>query len=733
MSGQDLWSTFPVERLGIPSIYMSDGPHGLRKVDPTVALGESVPATCFPTASAMASTWNADLIYKAGAAIGQECLRHDVQILLGPGVNIKRSPLGGRNFEYFSEDPLLAGILAASLILGLQSKGVGACVKHFAANNQEFERMIGNSILDERTLREIYLTAFEIVVKEAQPYAIMAAYNQVNGIWASESRRLLTQILRDEWGYEGIVISDWGAVNHPEKAIEAGLNLEMPDNPLSAPKIIKAVESGELAEEELDKMVSNLLDVIFKADANRQSKASFDIAEHHELSKEVAAESMVLLKNEDSLLPIQIDELSSIALIGNFAKHPRYQGAGSSRVNASRSESTFEALHELLPQHVQINYAEGYNNEADEVHMQLLSAAKEAAAKSDVAIVLVGLPDSFEAEGSDRSHMHLPKSHDSLVEEILNVQPNTVVVLINGSAVELPWADQCKAILESWLGGQASGAALAETLLGIRNPSGKLSETFPLKLEHNSSSLNFPGENRKVEYKERIYIGYRYYDTKKLPVMYPFGHGLSYTTFEYSNLAFSDQVVADDDTCRLSFFLKNTGNVRGKEVVQVYVSPPSAYVDRPDQKLAAFDKIELDPGATALVEFILEKRAFSYYDVDLEDWLIDSGSFEIRIGSSSRDIRLCKSLEIISEKAKPKKVYDRYSTVAELLEHPKGKAYVDKMMPLFGVDPDTVRAEDHDMRIILMSMPIVKRCNFSHGAYTEEMLDEFLKEVNAGE
>ncbi|MEL6254131.1 MAG: glycoside hydrolase family 3 C-terminal domain-containing protein [Bacteroidota bacterium] len=680
MSGQDLWSTFPVERLGIPSIYMSDGPHGLRKVDPTVALGASVAATCFPTASAMASTWNADLIYKAGVAIGQECLRHDVQILLGPGINIKRSPLGGRNFEYFSEDPLLAGILAASLILGLQSKGVGACVKHFAANNQEFERMIGNSMVDERTLREIYLTAFEIVVKEAQPYAIMAAYNQVNGIWASENRRLLTQILRDEWGYEGIVVSDWGAVNHPEKAVGAGLNLEMPDNPLSAPKIIQAVENGELAEEELDKMVSNLLDVVFKADSNRQTKASFDTEEHHELSKDVAAESMVLLKNEDNLLPIQLDKLSSIALIGNFAKHPRYQGAGSSRVNATLADNAFDALSDLLPENVQLTYAEGYNNEADEVHMQLLSTAKEAASKSDVAVVFVGLPDSFEAEGSDRSHMRLPKSHDSLVEEILKVQPNTVVVLINGSAVELPWADQCKAILESWLGGQASGSALAELLLGIRNPSGKLSETFPLKLEHNSSSLNFPGENRKVEYKERIYIGYRYYDTKKLPVMYPFGHGLSYTTFEYSNLAFSDQVVADDDTCRLSFFLKNTGEVRGKEVVQVYVSPPSAYVDRPDQKLAAFDKIELDPGATALVEFILEKRAFSYYDVDLEDWLIDSGSFEIRIGSSSRDIRLRKSLEIISEKAKPKKVYDRYSTVAELLEHPKGKSYVDIRM-----------------------------------------------------
>ncbi|MEM6799825.1 MAG: glycoside hydrolase family 3 C-terminal domain-containing protein, partial [Bacteroidota bacterium] len=688
MSGQDLWSTHPIERLGIPSIYMSDGPHGLRKVDPNVALGESVPATCFPTASAMASSWNTELLYRAGAAMGQECLRHNVQVLLGPGVNIKRSPLGGRNFEYFSEDPLLSGIMAASLIEGLQSKGIGACVKHFAANNQEFERMIGNSLVDERTLREIYLTAFEIVVKEARPYAIMAAYNQVNGTWASESKELLTHILREEWGYEGIVVSDWGAVNHPEKAVAAGLTLEMPDNPLSAPKIIEAVKDGRLAESDLDLMVENLLNIVFLADTHRQADASFNTEEHHELAKEVAAESMVLLKNERDFLPLKAEQLKSLALIGRFAKEPRFQGSGSSRVNASKVDTAFEAFQAALPKEVEIHYAEGYNQEADEVHMQIIKEAAKIASESEAAILFVGLPDEFEAEGSDRSHLQLPKSHTALIKEVLKLQPQTAVVLLNGSAVEMDtWAEDAAAILESWLGGQAAGSALCDIILGKINPSGKLSETFPLKLEHNSSFLNFPGENRKVEYKERIYVGYRFYDTKKLPVLFPFGHGLSYTSFEYSNLAFSDQVVADDDTCRLSFFLKNTGDVKGKEVVQVYVSPPSAYVDRPNQKLAAFDKIELDPGATALVEFILEKRAFSYYDVDLGDWLIDNGRFEIRIGSSSRDIRLCKSLEIVSEKAKPKKRFDQYSTIGEILEHPMGKAYVDEMVKLFGVDP----------------------------------------------
>lgn len=732
MSGQDIWSTHPIERLGIPSMYMSDGPHGLRKVDPDVALGASVKATCFPTASAMASSWNTDLMYKAGEAIAKECLSHKVNILLGPGINIKRSPLGGRNFEYFSEDPLLSGIMASSLIQGIQSQGIGACVKHFAANNQEFERMIGNSVLDERTFREIYLTAFEIVVKEARPYAIMAAYNQINGTWASENYRLLTEILREEWGYEGMVVSDWGAVNSPEKAVAGGLTLEMPDNPLSPAKLVKAVQDGELAEADLDKMVTNLLDIVFKTNTGLPESTSFDVEAHHEISKTVAAESIVLLKNEDEILPLHPKKLSSIAVIGKFAKQPRFQGSGSSRVNATRIDTAFDSLNKALPSKCKINYAEGYIEEGDEIHKQLLKKAADTASNSDLALVFVGLPDEFEAEGSDRQHMHIPKSHQALINEVSKVQKNLVIILINGSAIEMEnWADKGKAIVESWLTGQACGSALTDVLLGHTNPSGKLSETFPLKLEHNSSYLNFPGQDRKVEYREGVYVGYRYFDTKQFPVQFPFGHGLSYTSFEYSNLAFSDTVVEDQDTCRLSFFLKNTGKRPGKEVVQVYASPPASAVNRPEQKLVAFDKIELDPGATALVEFILEKRAFSYYDIERKDWIIDSGEFDIRIGSSSRDIRLRKGLNINSKKALRKKVYDRYSTIAEILEHPLGKAYVDKMVALFGVDPHKEREEDKDMRIILQSMPIVKRCNFSKGSYTEDMLEEFLKKVNA--
>lgn len=516
-SGLDFWNTKSIERLGIPSVMVTDGPHGLRKQQGDadhLGLNNSVPATCFPSAVGLASSWDRDLIFRVGEALGTECQVENVAVLLGPGNNIKRSPLNGRNFEYFSEDPFLASVMAASHVKGVQSQGVGTSLKHYAANNQEHRRMSVDAVIDERTLREIYLASFEGTVKQSQPWSVMCSYNQVNGEYASESYELLTKVLRDEWGFEGFVVSDWGAVNERVKALAAGLELEMPSSAgIGDAKIVAAVKSGELAMETLDLAVERMLAFIFKSVENRNPQAVFDADKHHQLAREVARESMVLLKNEGGILPLV--KSGRIAVIGEFAKQPRYQGGGSSHVNPSRMDDAFVELQAVAGDAASFLYAQGYELESDDINADLLREACDTAAKADAAVLFLGLPDRYESEGYDRSHLLLPASHKALIEAVAEVQSEIIVVLSNGAPVEMPWLHRAKAVLEGYLGGQAFGGAVADLLFGEVSPSGKLAETFPMKLSDNPSFLNFPGEGDTVEYKEGLFVGYRYYDKKK--------------------------------------------------------------------------------------------------------------------------------------------------------------------------------------------------------------------------
>jgi len=525
-SGLDSWHTKGLKRLEIPSVMMSDGPHGLRKQAKGSDHSESMPAICFPSGATLACSWDRKLIEKVGIALGEECQAEGVSIILGPSANIKRSPLCGRNFEYFSEDPYLSSQMAEHHIKGVQSQGVGASLKHFLANNQEHRRMSVDTIIDERTLREIYLASFEEAVKQAQPWTVMCSYNKVNGEYCSENKYLLTDILKDEWGHKGFVISDWGAVNERVKGLAAGLELEMPSSGgVGDKKIIKAVESGQLDEEVLNKAVERLLTVILKAENNKKENVSYDKDEHHQLAREVAGECIVLLKNEDNILPLKKN--GTIALVGAFAKTPRYQGGGSSHINPTKIDNAHNEMVKIAGNSVKIKYAQGYPLDSDEIDEILINEAKEAAKNTDIAVVFVGLPERYESEGYDRNHMDIPENHKKLIEAVAEVQKNTIVLLSNGAPMEMPWIGKVKGIVETYLGGQAVGGAIADVLFGITNPCGKLAETFPMKLSHNPSYINFPGEEDKVEYKEGLFVGYRYYDRKGIEPLFPFGHGLS--------------------------------------------------------------------------------------------------------------------------------------------------------------------------------------------------------------
>jgi beta-glucosidase len=595
LSGDGWWHTYPIDRLHIPALSISDGPHGLRKVEGG-GLPTSVPATCFPTASALASSWDTELMRRVGVALAEECQAHDVQILLGPGVNMKRSPLGGRNFEYFSEDPVLAGKMAAAYIQGVQSQGVGTSLKHYAANSQEFERMETNSNLDERTLHEIYLPAFEIAVKEAQPWSIMAAYNPVNRVFATENRLLLHDILRTRWGFEGFVVSDWGAVHDGVAGVNAGLSLEMPGSgDYLQKKIIEAVRTGRLSAGKVDEAVGRLLAVILKAKENQRFGVTFDVDGHHALVRQAASESQVLLKNEGRLLPLDIEQTKTIAVIGAFAKNPRYQGSGSSQVNPTRVSTSYEELLKLIGTEAVLRYAAGYDKDGATTADLIKEAARQAR-DAEVAIVFAGLPDSYESEGFDRASLEMPAGHNQLIEAVSAAQPNVAVVLMNGSAVTMPWANQVKAILEVWLGGQAGSGAIADALTGRSNPSGKLSETFPARLEDTPPYPDFPSRNREANYGEGIFIGYRHYDTRKIAPTFPFGFGLSYTTFAYLDLTASANAIKDTEGTIVEVKIKNTGPVAGKEVVQLYVHEQHPKAVRPEKELKAFIKVALEPG-----------------------------------------------------------------------------------------------------------------------------------------
>ena len=641
--GLSYWESQPIERLGIPAINLNDGPHGIRKKgDPgdtpkgEANLLKGVPAICFPTASATACSWDPDLMYRMGEALGEEALKEKVSVLLGPGTNIKRSPLCGRNFEYFSEDGLLAGEIAASFINGVQSKGVGTSLKHFAANNQETRRMTVNTVADERTLRETYLLPFEIAVKKAQPWTVMNSYNRLNGTYAAENKWLLTDVLRKDWGFKGIVVTDWGAENERVPGLVAGQELEMPTSSGEGTRlIVEAVKDGSLDEAVLDNAVDKLLDMILRAQAVR-GEHTYDSDAHHKLAREIASQCMVLMKNDNNLLPLKKD--AKVALIGEMARTPRYQGAGSSLINPIKLDSAYETMKEMG---INATFSAGYSlKKKCKNQAELLNEAVQNAKNADVAVVFVGLTDEYETEGNDRKHIDIPPVHNTLVEEVLKANPNTVVVLSGGASVKMPWANKVPAILNMFLTGQAGGSAVCDVMFGDVNPSGKLSETYPVALEDNSSFNYFPGTSVSVEYREGVYVGYKYYDTANKEVAFPFGFGLSYTTFEYSDIKVSADKIKDTDTVTVSFKVKNTGAVDGAEVAQLYVNDVESTIYRPVKELRGFKKVFLKAGEEKEVEITLDKRAFAYYNVNIGDWHVESGDFKILVGASSRDIKL---------------------------------------------------------------------------------------------
>lgn len=639
-SGRDFWHLKGLERLGIPSIMITDGPHGLRKQvgDPTqIGLADTVPATCFPTASALAATWNRELIYEVGQALAEECKAEGVSVILGPGANIKRSPLCGRNFEYFSEDPYLSGEIAKSHINGVQSLGIGTSLKHYAVNNQEYRRMTINAVVDQRALREIYLAGFEVAVTGAQPWTVMGAYNQVNGSYVCEHPVLLGKILQEEWGYRGLAITDWGAMNQRVEALEAGLALEMPGpSPENDAKIIAAVRDGRLDEVFLDQTVEKILALIFKAQEATTEGHTYDREAHHALARKAAGEGAVLLKNQDQILPLE-KELR-IALIGEMAREPRYQGAGSSLVNPSRLDNIHEEMVKIVGED-KISYAPGYRLKGLKVEPDLIEGAVAAAREADVVVICAGLPEKMEVEGLDRDHMCLPESHNRLIEAVAAEHDKVVVVLSNGSPLEMPWIDQIQAVLEGYLGGQAGAGAVADILFGVTNPSGKLAETFPLRLEDTPCHAYFPGGPRTVEYRESLYVGYRFYDSVEKEVLFPFGHGLSYTNFDYSDLKLPADQITESEKLVVSINVKNTGKLAGKEVVQLYVRPMNPSAFRPEKELKGFAKVDLQPGQEKQVQFELDRRAFAYFSTALGDWHVESGDYQILVGASSRDIR----------------------------------------------------------------------------------------------
>ncbi|MFW5885900.1 MAG: beta-glucosidase family protein [Halanaerobium sp.] len=732
-SGASRWRTHPVERLEIPEIMMADGPHGLRKEtksEESASLGKSIEAICFPTASALACSWDRDLMTKMGEALGEECQTEDVNIILGPGVNIKRSPLCGRNFEYFSEDPLLASELAANYVKGVQSMGVGTSLKHFAANNQEHRRLTVDAQIDERTLREIYLSAFEKVVKEAQPWTVMCAYNQVNGTHASENKYLLTDILKEEWGHEGFVVSDWGAVNYRDKGIEAGLELEMPTSYGDGKKaIIEAVEDGSLSEESLDRAAERMLKIIFKAVDSEREDLNYSKAEHHQLAREIAAESMVLLKNEDQILPLAKAE--KLGVVGSFAKKPRFQGGGSSNINPFQVDNAYAELKKYTDH--ELSYAEGYTVESDSNNQELIKEAKELAEKVDKLLVFAGLPDRYESEGYDRDSLEMPPNQNHLIEELAEVNKNIVVVLSNGSPVTMPWLKKVKGVVEAYLTGQAGGGAAADVLFGHVNPSGKLAETFPQKLSDNPSYLFFPGEKDKVEYREGIFVGYRYYDSKEIKPLFPFGYGLSYTDFEYSDLKIKKSEITDQETLNLSLRVKNTGEVYGKEIVQLYVSDPESTVIKAEKELKEFAKVELEPGQEKIVEFELDKRAFAYYNTEIDDWYVESGDYEILVGASSRDIRLKKTVKVESTVELPEE-YTINTNVGDLLADPEKEKVFNELLIEYLEGTDLMKMlggrKSEMMEAMLKYMPLRALVMFSEGAVNRADIEEIVDKLN---
>jgi beta-glucosidase len=734
-TGASPWTTTPIERLGLPEMTVSDGPHGVRRVaDVNALIATSLPATCFPTASCMASSWDVDLLHEMGQALGEECIALKVDVVLGPGVNMKRIALGGRNFEYYSEDPYLAGSLAASFIDGVQSKGVGTSLKHYAANSQEYQRLTISAEIDERTLREIYLTAFEISVKKAKPWTVMCAYNKINGVYGSENHKLLLDILKGEWGFEGLVVSDWGAVHDRVASLKGGLDLEMPGpKPLRTKAVVDAVLSGELEEAVLDESVRRILGIVYKA-AETAKGGTFDIPVHHALARRIAAEGLVLLKN-DGILPLNKPQY--ISVIGRAAKEAHFQGGGSSHINPILVDSPFKELQKLAG-NAELIYAEGYpiGNELDQ---GLIDEAVKNARSADVTLLYLALPESKESEGYDRIDLDLSPHQVALIKAVTAVQPKTVVILNNGAPVVMgEWIDGTAAVIEAWMMGQAGGGAIADVLYGRVNPSGRLAETFPIKLADTPAYINYPGGTGEVRYGEGLFIGYRYYDAKQVPVQFPFGYGLSYTTFAYSNPKVSAATIKDVDGLVISVDVTNTGSVTGKEVIQVYVHDRKSVLVRPPKELKAFTKIALQPGETRTVTLVLDSRAFAYYHPAYKQWITEDGVFDILIGASSADIRCTQTVTLQSTMKLPC-LLNRESTLRAWMEDPHGKQVLGplsrklttQIQAAFGED-ETSKAAGMDTLGFLMDMPLLNVLHFQENELKESpenIVDRLLAQV----
>lgn len=720
LDGANFWHTQPIRDRDVGSIMLTDGPHGLRKQvagGDHLGLGDSVPATCFPTAAGLACSWDVDLLHRLGAALGRECRAEGVSVLLGPGVNMKRTPLCGRNFEYFAEDPVLAGQLAGALVTGVQEQGVGTSIKHFAANNQETARMTISAEVDERTLREIYLPAFEHVVRTARPWTVMCSYNRINGVHAAENRWLLTEVLRDEWGFDGLVVSDWGAVDRRDAALRAGLDLEMPSSGgIGAHVVRSAVDAGTLAEQDVDRSALRLLELIARTRPALQEGGQADLAAHHELAREAAAGSAVLLKNEAGVLPLQRD--SEVAVLGELARTPRYQGAGSSQVVPSRLDDALGALRAELPG--RISFAPGYALEGG-ADPELIRAAVDAASRAEVAVLFLGLPAVAESEGYDRTDLELPAAQLELLHAVADVQDRIVVVLAGGSVVAVdPWQDRVRGLLHGWLPGQAGGTALADLLVGTREPSGRLAETMPVRLAHNPAAGDFPGEFGRVRYGEGLLIGYRWYDTRELPVSYPFGHGLSYTSFEHRDLEVRVLDDGPEPRVEVAVTIANTGDRTGSEVVQLYVGDPVSSAQRPRQELKAFRKVELAPGASARPSLALDSRAFAYWHPRLRRWAVEGGEFELRIGASSRDIRQRAVVELAGEDLSG--MLTPASDLGEWLDHP---VLGPRLQEALGSGPMSGLFADPQHALMMRSIPVERISRFPGFPVGEATLHEW--------